>query len=116
MTAYQDQLLHWDEQLQEVPYPLYLDGQFQPLILVTQDECTFNSNDGRHFIGIHPEHQPLRKKGRGQGLHVSDVLTPIGRLGDGDACVIMKCRGNTWWTGDWLLDQVVDKAIPPFET
>ena len=115
MAAYQDQFLRWDEHLQEVPHPLHLNGQIQPLILVTQDECTFNSNDGRHFIWIHPEHQPLRKKGRGQGLHVSDFLTPIGRLGDGDACQIMKCGGDIWWTGDRLLDQVIEKAIPAFE-
>ena len=27
----------------------------------------------------------------------------------------MKCGGDVWWTGDKLLDQVVNKAIPAFE-
>ncbi|KAG0639110.1 hypothetical protein HOY80DRAFT_1046121 [Tuber brumale] len=103
------------EREDEIPKPLHLSSIIQLLILVTQDECTFNSNDGRHYIWVHPEHQPLRKKGHGQGLHVSDFLTPIGRLGDGDACVIMKCGGDTWWNGDRLLEQVIDKAIPAFE-
>lgn len=76
---------------------------------------TFNANDEKHFIWIHPDHQPLQKKGRGQGLHVSDFLTPIGRLGHGDACGIMKCVGDIWWTGDRLLDQVIEKEIPAFE-
>ena len=48
-------------------------------------------------------------------MHVSDFLTPIGRFRNGDACVIMKCGGNTWWTGDRLLEQVINKAIPAFE-
>ena len=115
MASYSQQFIRWDENLQEIDNPGHLSGDIQPVILVTQDECTFNSNDGRHFIWVHPEHKPLRKKGRGQGLHVSDFLTPIGRLGDGDACVLLKCGGDTWWTGEKLLDQVINKAIPAFE-
>ena len=64
---------------------------------------------------VHSEHKPLRKQGRGQGLHISDFLTPIARLGDGEACVTPKCGGDTWWTGDRLLDQMINKAIPAFE-
>jgi len=115
MAAYADQFLRWDANLQEIPNDHHLAGNQQPLIFVTQDESTFNANNGKHFMWLHPDHQPLRKKGRGQGLHVSDFLTPIGRLGHGDACVIMKCRGDTWWTGDRLLEQVIEKAIPAFE-
>jgi len=105
----------WDENLQEIHNSDHLSGAIQPLTLVTQDECTFNSNDGKHYVWIYPEHKPLRKKGRGQGLHVSDFLTPIGRLGDGQACTIMECGGNVWWDGDKLLTQVIEKAIPAFE-
>lgn len=115
LESYQDHFLRWNENLEEICTPEHLLGLVQPLILVTQDECTFNANDGRHFISVHPEHNPLRKKGRGQGLHVSEFLTPIGQLGGGDACVILKCGGGVWWNGDKLLEQVVDKAIPAFE-
>ena len=104
MVSYKERFIKWDENLQEIPNPLHLSGDIQPVVLVTQDKCTFNSNDGRHFIWVHPEYRPLRKKGRGQDLHVSDLITLIGRLGDGDACVVLKCSGNTWWTGEKLLD------------
>jgi hypothetical protein len=115
MESYKGQLMEWDEDLDIIPNPLHLSGEVQPLILVTQDESTFNANDGRHFIWVHEQHKPLRKKGRGQGLHVSDFLTPIGRLGDGDAAVILKCGGDVWWNGERLIDQIVNKAIPAFE-
>jgi len=115
MAAYANKFLLWDENLQEIPNDNHLADDKQPLILVTQDELILNANNGKHFIWIHPDHQPLRKKRRGQGLHVSDFLTPIGRLGHGDACVIMKCGGDISWTGDRLLDQVIQKAIPAFE-
>ena len=88
----------------------------QPFMLITLYESTFNANDGKHFIWIHPDYQLLRKKGRGQALHVSDFLTPIGCLEDGDGCVIMKYGGEIWSTSDELLEQVIDKAIPTFET
>jgi len=115
LESYTDRLMAWDESLNELPNPELDLGEKQPLIFVTQDECTFNSNDGVHYLWVHDEHKPLRKKGRGKGLHVSDFVTPIGRLGDGNTCVIMPCGGDTWWTGDKLLAQVVDKAIPDFE-
>ena len=111
MAAYRDEFLRWDENHQEIPNDLHLTGVKQPLILVTQDECTFNANDGKHFLWIHPDHQPLTKKGRGQGLHVSDFLTPIGRLGNGDACVIMKCGGDTWWTGDTSAKNILPHVL-----
>ena len=57
----------------------------------------------------------MRKKGRGKGLHVSDFVTPIGQLGDGNTCVIMPCGGDTRWTDNKLLAQVLDKAIPDFK-
>jgi len=115
MTLYKDQLVRWDENVHEITNPQHLSGDIQPIILVIQDECSFNANDGRHFIWVHPKHRPFRTKGRGQGLHVSDFITPIGRLGDGEACVVLKCGGDTWWTGDKLLDQVINKAIPAFK-
>ncbi|PUU78302.1 hypothetical protein B9Z19DRAFT_1127013 [Tuber borchii] len=80
ISAYPDEFLLRDENLQEIPKPLHLSSIIQPLILVTQYEYTFNSNNRRHYIWVHPEHQPLHKKGHGQGLYESDFLTPLGRL------------------------------------
>ena len=67
------------------------------------------------FFGYMMSINHCEKKGRGKGLHVSHFLTPIVRLGDGNICEIRPCGGDTWWTGDKLLAQVTDKAIPDFE-
>jgi len=83
--------------------------------MVMHDECTFNANDGKRFVWTHEEHNLIRKKGRGQGLHVSRLVTPIGRLGGGRVCKILKCGGDIWWDGVKLLDEVLTKAIPVVE-
>src|ERR1044071_9221248 len=50
-------------------------------ILVTHDETTFQSNDGFRSGWRPKNEQPLRKKGQGRSIHVSDFLTEtIGRL------------------------------------
>jgi hypothetical protein len=50
-------------------------------VLVTHDETTFHSNDGRQSGWAPHGEQPLRKKGRGRAIHVSDFLCEtIGRL------------------------------------
>jgi len=50
-------------------------------ILVTHDETTFQSNDGQKSGWRPKNEQPLRKKGQGRSIHVSDFLTEtIGRL------------------------------------
>ncbi|KAG0633316.1 hypothetical protein HOY80DRAFT_1064291 [Tuber brumale] len=56
-------LMKWDESLNSLPSPEVLSGDQGAIIIVTQDECTLNSNDRRHFIWVHEDHQPLRKKG-----------------------------------------------------
>jgi hypothetical protein len=50
-------------------------------ILVTHDESLFHANDGR-TSGWGPEdEQPIRKKGQGRAIHVSEFLCEtIGRL------------------------------------
>ena len=107
--------MRWDTDLQELPTPEVQFGTKTPLIFVTQDECTFNSNDSAHYLQVYEKHKSLCKKGHGKGPHVSDFVTPIDHLGDGNACVIMLCGGDSWWTGDRLLEQVVDKAILAFK-
>lgn len=99
-------------------------------VLVTHDELIFYANDSQHH-GWHPVgEQPLRKKGRGRSLHVSEFLTEtIGRLRlteaqqhafpglVAEACVIIEPGTNHdgWWTAEQLIQQVVERAIPIFE-
>jgi hypothetical protein len=80
-------------------------------ILVTHDESIFYSNDGKKTFWGPKGHMPLRKKGAGLSIHVSDFLTEIdGRLRfeNEEACVIMKPGVNRdgWWTSELLVKQV----------
>jgi len=113
MQALRPRMMEWDDSLE--PISKILEPNTKPVVFVTHDECTFNLNDGRKRIWIHKDHAPIRKKGRGQGLHVSDFLTPVGRLGGGAVCEILKCGGDVRWTGERMLKQLRDKAIPAFE-
>jgi len=113
MAALHSQMMEWNEDLE--PINKELEAGVKPIVFITHDESTFNSNDGRKRIWIHEDKSHLRKKGRGQGLHVSDYVTPIGHLGGGEVCEILKCGGDTWWTGEDMLEQLINKAIPAFE-
>ena len=66
-------------------------------ILITHDESTFYANDGKKTFWGPVGHQPLRKKGAGLSLHVSDFLTEVdGRLKteENEAYVIIKPGTN----------------------
>lgn len=102
-------------------------------ILVTHDECTFYANDGRPSVWAPLGMLPLRKKGKGKALMISEFLTETrGRLTitsaeinelnlpptfPQEARVIIKPGKNDdgWWNASDLLTQVANKAIPIFE-
>jgi len=94
MKSLQPHMMEWDEALQVIDKSY--EANQRPLVFITHDECTFNSNDGRKKIWIHENKAPIRKKGRGQGLHISDFLTPVGGLGVGNVCDVLKCGGDVW--------------------
>lgn len=80
-------------------------------ILVTHDESIFYANDGKKTFWGPIGHQPLRKKGAGLSLHISDFLTEVdGRLRfeQDEACVTMKPGVNRdgWWKTEDLITQV----------
>ena len=86
---------------------------------ITHDESTFHTYDGPRAVWGPQEEQPLRKKGLGQGIHVSDFLTEtIGPLKDdtGEARVTMVLGANRdgYWNGEKLLIQL-RRAIDIFE-
>jgi transposase len=107
------------------------------IIPVFQDECTYNANDGCHQIWCSKTNQPLRKKGRGPGIMVSDFMTPGGplraprKIREQDlpdwgvqegfrkdryaARVQLECGGDTWFNAEQLRAQTVLAAIPLFE-
>jgi hypothetical protein len=97
-------------------------GAAKQYILVTHDESTFYSNDGRRHGWAPRGEQPLRKKGRGRGLMVSDfLLETVGRLllpeemhaalqdptFPQEACEIFEFGGEKgYWTGENVVKQV----------
>lgn len=88
-------------------------------VWVTHDESTFHTYDGPHAVWGPEGEQPLRKKGLGLGVHVSDFLTEtIGPLKDEqeEACVTMILGANRdgFWDSRKLLEQVI-RAINIFE-
>jgi hypothetical protein len=99
-------------------------------MLVVHDECIFYSNDGKHGIWVKNGEMPLRKKGNGRSIMVSEFLTEVnGRLClqqseiekyphvPEEARCYLKPGMNQegYWTAQHLLDQIEYKAIPIFE-
>ncbi|KAI0999515.1 hypothetical protein K3495_g8683 [Podosphaera aphanis] len=52
----------------------------RPIIVITQDECTFSANDSLSRAWKDPNRSFLRPKSKGQGMMVSEFLLPFGRL------------------------------------
>ncbi|CAG8517448.1 13040_t:CDS:2, partial [Cetraspora pellucida] len=78
-------------------------------VWVTHDETTFYAYDGPCAVWCPEEEQPLRKKGLGLGIHISDFMTEmIGLLKDEEeeACVTMDTE---------KLHQQVKRVIKIFE-
>jgi hypothetical protein len=92
-------------------------------VFVTHDETTFQANDGLEAGWMPNGEHPLRKKGHGRSLHVSDFLTDtIGRLklnseqiaGVGEnfpheARVMMNPGKN--YDGYWNVDKLIDQVL-----
>jgi hypothetical protein len=100
-------------------------------ILVIHDKCIFYSNNGKRGVWAKTDELPLRKKGNGRSIIVSEFLTEAcGRL-KLDAQIIKNYPNilqearvylipgknqEEYWTMNHLLEQVKSKAIPIFET
>lgn len=96
------------------------EGIAKPYMFVTHDESWFNSNDGRTKMWLAKDDAPLRKKGRGKGLMVSDFLTPSSRLkapslteaGKMDyAAQTLEAGSGCWWNTEKLLEQVKEAEV-----
>ncbi|PCH34871.1 hypothetical protein WOLCODRAFT_155522 [Wolfiporia cocos MD-104 SS10] len=88
------------------------------------DESIFHVNDEARNLWLRDGEQPLRKKGRGQLIHVSDfICEETGRLViHGDSGEIVKdarhiiypgSNADAWWDSDQLLAQVNDFLPDP---
>jgi hypothetical protein len=105
--------------------PELLPGQ-KRIIACFHDECSFHAHDAVSTAWLRPGEQPLRKKGRGRIIHVSDfICEETGRLvvRDADGTITHDARkiifpgsnGDAWWDTAQLMTQMKD-AIDIFET
>ena len=61
--------------------PPILEPNEKEIILITHDECIFYSNDGKRGVWAKSGELPLRKKGNGRSIMISEFLTDeCGRL------------------------------------
>jgi hypothetical protein len=78
MTSYDDTTL------QPIP-PMLLNGEKEH-VLIVQDESIFHTNKYRRHVWFSGDQQPIKSKGNGRAIHVSDfICETIGRLKLSDA-------------------------------
>jgi len=96
-------------------------------ILVTHDESIFHANDDLRQGWAPGNEQPLRKKGRGRGLMISEfLLDTVGRLAipkekyssmetslPQEACEVFEYGKNNdgYWKGEHLVKQVCGTSL-----
>ena len=100
-------------------------------ILIVHDKSIFYSNDRKRGVWAQDGQLPLRKKGNGKSIMISEFLTearePFCLTSDEislnltipeKTCVILRPGKNEegYWTSQNLVEQVELKAIPIFET
>ena len=109
------------------PIPPTLGPGEQLHILVPHDEAIFHSNEQRRWMQMLRDQQPLRKKGNGRAIHVSDFcIETTGRLALTDKEIKSLPPNHTlrvtnahkiiypgknhdmWWNFTQLLDQIRD--------
>ena len=100
------------------------------VVIVTHDESTFNVNDGRRQMWLKDGENPLRPKGNGKGIMISEFLTPRSRLHAPDsvsddhlstlhlsrfATETFEYGGDQYWNSKLLAKQTMEVAVPLFE-
>ena len=112
--------------------PPNLPPQEKPHILVTHNESTFNANDGKRNLWIEEGKQPIRPKGKGKGIMVSDIITAGSRLMvpwtiSGEqlrepglprryATQHLEYGKENYWKPDPPIDHAIQIALPIFQT
>jgi transposase len=121
-------LLEWDEngELVRTPAEIWASTGQCPIVLITHDECIFHANDGPTHVWTLDDCMPLRKKGHRQGIMISEFVSGKSRVCAPSSISDEKlsCKGlpryaleslefggETWWTGDQLMAQTLNKTI-----
>ncbi|KAF7308048.1 hypothetical protein MKEN_01167100 [Mycena kentingensis (nom. inval.)] len=86
------------------------------LVLCSHDEMTCQAHDGKAKSWGPAGEQPLRKKGKGRGLHYSGVIaSTCGHLKDAGQVMEYGKNYDGYWNGELFVKQLKEKIIPAFE-
>ena len=91
-----------DESLDRIP-PTLQSGQKEH-VLIMQDETIFHTNEYRRRMWLAPDQQPIRKKGNGRAIHISDFIS--------------ETTGRIKLSEEQIADQLkrsVEQRLPAFE-
>ncbi|KAG0639784.1 hypothetical protein HOY80DRAFT_1072166 [Tuber brumale] len=135
-------MVKWELDIDSKPvliFPKGLPEGQKPIVLVTHDESTFDSNDGRGYAWMKDVEPLLRKMSCGKGIIVSEFLSAGGwlqapswlsiedlpsfglssdlnlRYSPYLATMKVEYSSDLWWKGEDLVNQVLQVAIPIFE-
>jgi hypothetical protein len=123
-----------DKTLEPIP-PTLAPGEKEHVVMA-QDETNVSTNDGPRRAWLKGDQQPLKKKGNGRGIHVSDwICETTGRLAlspeqveaqlllpehsrlrvtDARKIIYPGKNHDAWWDLNQLCDQTTD-AVDIFE-
>jgi hypothetical protein len=117
------------DDMKTVVHPALNPGE-RPRVLVTHDESCFSSHDGKTTIWMDENDRPLRPKGQGRSIMVSDFLCEChgpmklsqeqreqhSDLAFETRTIIVPGKGQDgYWTAANLIEQVKKKALPIFK-
>jgi hypothetical protein len=87
----------------------------RPLIVIYHDESTYYANDDGGYGWFESERPPLRKKGQGLSLMVSDFICSCHGFLPGVRELLEAGENREgYWTSDHLVEQLKCKALPIF--
>ena len=133
LESLKSRIVQWDEKggfmLGKSPEEIRRITGLTPIILITHDECIFNSNEGPRFEWVEKGSMPLRKKGPGAGIMVSCFITSLQPLRVPEvysdhylrfnnltriALESIEFGGDCWWNSEKMIKQIATQAIPIF--
>lgn len=126
MLGWRDRMSTFDDD--KVTPPANVNGRTE-LVLVVHDECTFAAHDGNTFMWIEDGKPPLRPKGDGNSIMISQFLCPChgvmtvtpeqARENGWDftstgAMIYIGKNRDGYWDHSLLIDQFQNRVIPLF--
>lgn len=130
MSDHANYFFRYDGEDMNTITPPSLPSHQRPRVLVTHDESCFSSRDGKTTIWMDANDRPLRPKGQGRSIMISEFLCkchgPM-KLNEAqqaenpgvpsETCTIIvpEKQQDGYWTAANLIDKVKTKAMPIFK-